>query len=59
MFVHWALQGDKEKGRGLPGRVFAVEPLQLNRKVMEHNLKRHDLFAKVIFCWTSSTNAAK
>ena len=28
MFVYWALQGDKETGRGLPGRVFALEPLQ-------------------------------
>lgn len=59
MFVHWALQGDKEKGRGLPGRVFAVEPLQQNRKVMEHNLKRHDLLAKVTFFCKSFTTAAR
>ncbi len=59
MFVYWALQGDKGRGRGLPGKMFAVEPLQQNRKVMEHNLKRHDLLAKVIFFWKSFTNAAK
>jgi len=49
MFVYWALQGDKERGKGLPGKLFAVEPLQQNRRVMEHNLKRHDLLAKVIY----------
>ena len=59
MFVYWALQGHKETGRGLPGKVFAVEPLQQNRKVMEHNLKRHNLLDKVISLWTSFTNAAK
>jgi len=58
MFVYWALQGDKETGRGLPGKVFAVEPLQQNRRVMEHNLKRHDLLAKVTFFGESFTTAA-
>ena len=59
MCVYWALQGDKETGRGLPGNGFAVEPLQQNRRVMEHNLKRHDLLAKVIFFLKSFANAAK
>ena len=47
MFVYWALRGDKAKGRGVPGHLFAVEPLEQNRRVMEHNLKRHNLTSKV------------
>lgn len=47
MFVYWALRGDKANGRGVPGQLFAVEPLEQNRRVMEHNLKRHNLTNKV------------
>ena len=47
MFVCWALKGDKAKGRGVPSRVFALEPVHQNLLVMEHNLKHHDVASKV------------
>ena len=45
MFVSWILDGQRHSE--IPSKVYALEPLQPNLQVLEHNLKKHDLTDKV------------
>lgn len=43
LFIAWLMEGDPSKARGVPGKIWACEPLPANLARLRSNLDQHGL----------------